>query len=385
VDFALSEQQQDLRRLARQFTEREIIPEAAGWDAEDRTPDEQLRAANKLGLGTVTLPEEYGGGGLGLLDNVLVTEELAYGCAGFASSFTLNELPATAILAGGSEEQKREYVTRICNGSYAAYGMTEPGAGSDVANITTRADRRGSEYVLTGSKVWITNSPMAEFFVVFAKTDPDAGRQGISAFVVEAGTPGLTVGPRLPKMGQKAAPAAEVFLEGVVVGEEQRLGNEGDGFDIAMTVFDHTRPVIAAIAVGLMQRCLDESQRYAGERVTMGQPLSRHQAIAFKLADMAVRTHAARLLTREAAWLSDQGRPSSLHAAYAKLTAADSAVWCATEAVQVFGGMGYSREYPAEKLYRDAKLFQIYEGTSEIQRLIIARELARVGGSAGRR
>jgi acyl-CoA dehydrogenase len=382
MEFALTEQQQDLVDLARRFTEREILPEAAIWDAEERTPDKQLQAAAELGLGTISLPEEYGGGGLGLLDNVLVTEELAYGCAGFASSFTLNELPAKAILTGGSQEQKRHYITRICDGAYAAYGMTEPGAGSDVANISTRAHRRGGDYILTGSKVWITNSPMAEFFVVFAKTEPEAGRRGISTFVVEADTPGLTVGPRLPKLGQKAAPAAEVFMEDVVVPEEQRLGKEGDGFRIAMAVFDHTRPVIASIAVGLMRRCLDESQRYARQRMTMGQPLSRHQAIAFKLADMAARAHAARLLTREAAWLSDQGRPSSLHAAYAKLTAADSAVWCANEAVQVFGGMGYSREYPAEKLYRDAKLFQIYEGTSEIQRLIIARELGRAGGTA---
>ena len=377
MDFSLSADQVDLQQLARQFTEREIIPNAASWDCEDRTPEDELRAAAALGLGTITLPEQYGGGGLGLLDNVIVTEELAFGCAGFASSFTLNELPAAAILAGGDEHQKAQYVGRIAAGAFAAYAMTEPGAGSDVAGISTRAVRRGDDYVLSGSKVWITNSPMAEFFVVFAKTDPDGGRHGISAFVVEAGTPGLTVGPRLPKLGQKAAPAAEVFLDGVVVPSRQRLGEEGDGFAIAMSVFDHTRPVIASIAVGVIRRCLQESLTYAAGRRSMGHALSRHQAIAFKLADMAARAQAARLLTYEAAWLSDQGTPSSLHAAYAKLTAADSAVHCASEAVQVFGGMGYSREYPVEKLYRDAKLFQIYEGTSEIQRLIIARELAR--------
>jgi acyl-CoA dehydrogenase len=376
MNFAHTEDQEAVRKLARTFAAKEIVPHAATWDAQEITPVDTMRAAAELGLGTITLPEQYGGGGLGLLEAVTVAEELAYGCAGFGSSFTLNELPAKAILVGGRDEQKERYVGRIAEGGFAAYGMTEPGAGSDVANISTRARREGNGYSITGSKVWITNSELAEFFVIFAKTDPDAGRHGISAFVVDTDTSGLTVGPRLPKLGQKAAPAAEVFLDNVVVDEDRLLGREGDGHAIAMAVFDHTRPVIAALAVGLIRRCLDEAMTYAGSRKTMGTAIARHQAVAFKLADMGVRLEAARLLTQKAAWLSDQGSPSSLHAAYAKLTAADSAVHVANETVQVFGGMGYSREYPAEKLYRDAKLFQIYEGTSEIQKLIIARELA---------
>lgn len=376
MDFGLTEVQQQLRDLTRTFVEREVTPRAASWDSDDVTPVETLRAGSALGLGSVTIPEAYGGGGAGLADAVVVAEELGFGCAGFASSFTLNELPAKAITAGGDEEQRRTYLNRISDGAFAAYGMTEPGAGSDVAAISTRAVRDGDAYRLTGGKVWITNAVLAEFIVVFAKTDPDAGRHGISAFVVDADAAGLEVGPRLPKLGQKASPAAEVFLNDVRVPASRRLGAEGDGHRIATDVFVHTRPVIAAIAVGLIRRCLHESTEYASARSSMGKPLSRHQAVAFKLADMASRAEGARLLTHQAAWLADRGAPSSKHAAYAKLTAADAAVDAAGEAVQVLGGMGYSREYPVEKLYRDAKLFQIYEGTSEIQRLIIARELA---------
>lgn len=376
MDFGLTEVQQQLRDLACTFVEREVTPRAASWDADDVTPVETLRAGAALGLGSVTIPEAYGGGGTGLAEAVIVAEELGFGCAGFASSFTLNELPAKAIMAGGDDLQRRTYLNRICEGAFAAYGMTEPGAGSDVAGIATRAVRDGDAYRLTGSKVWITNAALAEFIVVFAKTDPDAGRRGISAFVVDADAEGLEVGPRLPKLGQKASPAAEVFLNDVRVPASRRLGAEGDGHRIAMDVFVHTRPVIAAIAVGLIRRCLHESMEYANGRLSMGKPLSRHQAIAFKLADMAGRVEGARLLTHKAAWLADRGSPSSEHAAYAKLMAADAAVESASEAVQVLGGMGYSKDYPVEKLYRDAKLFQIYEGTSEIQRLIIARELA---------
>jgi acyl-CoA dehydrogenase len=376
VDFELTDQQDELVALTRSFVAKDVLPHAAEWDEQAHTPVDTMLKGARLGLGSLTLPEEYGGGGAGLVEAVLVAEELGYGCAGFSSAFTLNELPAKAILAGGNEQQKQEYLSRISDGAFAAYGMTEPGAGSDVAAIGTKAVRDGDGFRLSGSKIWITNSPMAEFFVVFAKTDPDAGRHGISAFVVDADSPGLSVGNRLSKLGQKAAPAAEVFLNDVHVPADRLLGAEGQGHDIAMQVFVHTRPVIAAIAVGLMRRCLDESLTYANQRTSMGLPLARHQAIGMKLADMATQCEAARLLTRQAAWLSDQGRPSSLHAAYAKLSAADASVAVASEAVQVFGGMGYSTEYPVEKLYRDAKLFQIYEGTSEIQRLIIARELS---------
>jgi acyl-CoA dehydrogenase len=273
-------------------------------------------------------------------------------------------------------EQQRPRSAACCR-EFGAYAVTEPAAGSDVARIGTRAVRKGDRYVINGSKVWISNAPLASMFVVFAKTDAEAGHKGISAFFVDRDTPGLSVGPPLGKLGQKASPAAEVFFEDVEAPASALIDNEGSGFLIAMRVFDRSRPMIAALALGLMQRCLDEALQYARTRHTMGQPIIEHQAIGHKLADMALRTEAARLLTEQAAWMLDTGRRNTLQAAYAKTFAADSAMWAATEAVQIFGGMGYSTEYPVEKLFRDAKVLQIYEGTSEIQRNIIARELAR--------
>jgi acyl-CoA dehydrogenase len=266
---------------------------------------------------------------------------------------------------------------RLLAGEFGAYALTEPAAGSDVAGIKTRAVRRGEGYVLNGSKVWISNAPLASMFVIFAKTDAEAGHRGLSAFLVDRDTPGLTVGPPLGKLGQRAGPAAELFLNDVEVPESARLDAQGDGFLIAMRVFDRSRPMVAALGVGLLQRCLDESLTYARTRQSMGRALIEHQAIGHKLADMALKCDAARLLVQHAAWLLDSGRQNTLQAAYAKTFAADSAMWAASEAVQVFGGTGYSTEYPVEKLFRDAKVLQIYEGTSEIQRNIIARELAR--------
>jgi acyl-CoA dehydrogenase len=263
------------------------------------------------------------------------------------------------------------------DGEFGAYAVTEPSAGSDVAGIKTRAVRKGDKYVLTGSKVWISNAPLASMFVIFAKTDPQARHKGISAFFVDRDTPGLTVGTPLGKLGQRADPAAEVFLNDVEVPASALIEGEGAGFLIAMKVFDRSRPGIAALGVGLIQRCLHEALEYAKSRQSMGRPIVEHQAIGHKLADMGLRGEAARLLARQAAWLLDAGGRNTLQAAYAKTFAADSAMWAATEAVQIFGGMGYSTEYPVEKLFRDAKVLQIYEGTSEIQRNIIARELAR--------
>jgi acyl-CoA dehydrogenase len=262
-------------------------------------------------------------------------------------------------------------------GEIGAYAVTEPGAGSDVANIQSRAEKTADGYRLNGSKTWISNATEAGFFIVFVKTDGEARHRGITAFVIERDTPGLTIGKKLGKLGQKAAPAAELFLENVVVPVEARLGEEGSGFRLAMGVFDRSRPMVASFGVGLTQRCLDESVGYSSERLSMGQPIIQHQAIGHKIADMGMRGEAARLLTYQAASLLDQGRPNTLQAAYAKAFAADTAMWAATEAVQIFGGMGYSTEYPVEKLFRDAKLLQIYEGTSEIQRNIIVRELSR--------
>ena len=290
---------------------------------------------------------------------------------------TLNSVVIDALLCGANETQQQEYFGRLVKGEFGAYCATEPGAGSDVAGMKTRATKRGGEYVINGSKIWISNAPLASFFIVFAKTDPEAGGRGVTTFLVERDTPGVSVGKPLGKMGQRAAPAAEVFFDNVVVPPSAMLGNEGQGFNVAMQVFDRSRPMVAVSAVGLLQRCLDESLKYASERNTMGKPIIAHQAVGHKVADMGMRLEAARLLAYQAAWLCDQGERNTLKAAYAKAYAADSAMWAATETVQIFGGMGYSTEYPAEKLFRDAKVFQIYEGTSEIQRNIMVRELGR--------
>ena len=377
MDFSLSVEQRLLRDLAREFTAREITGVAAALDREERFPQEVFARARAQGLLNLTIPEAYGGAGLGALDLVLVTEQMAKGCVGITAAISLSALVAEALLLAGTEEQRQAYLPRIVAGELAGYAVTEPAAGSDVAGLRTTARRDGDRYILGGSKVWISNATEAGLFLVFAKTDPQGGHRGLTAFLVERSAPGLEVGPKLAKLGQRAAPAAEVFLTDVPVPAAARLGAEGDGFKIAMKVFDHSRPMVAAMAVGLTQRCLEESVGYAGTRQSMGRPIIEHQAVGHKIAEMGMRLEAARLLTYQAAWLLDAGLPNTLQAAYAKAFAADTAMWAATEAVQVFGGMGYSAEYPVEKLFRDAKVLQIYEGTSEIQRNIMARELSR--------
>ncbi|HMM40853.1 MAG TPA: acyl-CoA dehydrogenase family protein [Thermomicrobiales bacterium] len=384
MDFRLTDEQQAARDLAREFAEREIVPVAAELDQQHAFPREVIAKAQQAGLTSLTIPEEFGGAGASLTTLALASEQFGWGCAGIATSLGINTLTADPIIIAGSHEQKREYLGRMTEGALGAYALTEPAAGSDVAALTTRARRVGDDYVLNGSKIWISNAPHAEFFVVFATTDPAAGRNGISAFVIERDTPGVDVGNPLPKLGQRASHASEIFFNDVVVPSGNRLGNEGDGFLIAMGVFDRSRPMISAISVGVIQRCLDESLGYATERVTMGQPIIRHQSVGNKIAEMGMRAEAARLLTYQAASLYDAGERNTLAASYAKAFAADSAMWAANEAVQIFGGNGYSEEFPVAKLFRDAKLLQIYEGTSEIQRVIMVREIARSrqGGTA---
>jgi acyl-CoA dehydrogenase len=377
VNFELNDEQRLIRHTAREFARNEILPLAAKCDREAAFPLEVNAKGREVGVTNMTIPREYGGSGWGVLEQVIVGEELAWACAGIAGGLGLNSIFGDVFHVAGSPAQKKEAFGRLLSGEFGAYAVTEPAAGSDVAGIKTRAVRKGDRYVLNGSKVWISNAPLASMFVVFAKTDPDARHKGISAFIIDRETPGLTVGAPLGKLGQRADPAAEVFLNDVEVPASALLDGEGAGFLIAMKVFDRSRPGIAGLGVGLMQRCLDEALQYAQTRHTMGKAIVEHQAIGHKLADMAVKTEAARLLTHQAAWLLDSGRRNTLQAAYAKVFAADSAMWAATEAVQIFGGMGYSTEYPVEKLFRDAKVLQIYEGTSEIQRNIIARELSR--------
>lgn len=377
VDFQLSTEQKMIRDLARQFAAKEIVPVAAQFDRSHEFPMDVFHRARELGLLNLTIPSQYGGGGLGVLDLAIVTEQLAWGCTGIGGAIGLNAVASDALLVAGNEDQKRKYLGLLTGGKFGCYAATEPGAGSDVAGLQTAAVRRGDGWVINGTKIWISNATVASFAIVFAKTNAAAGHKGLTTFIVDIDTPGVAVGKKLEKMGQRASPAAELNLVDVHVPQSQMLGREGEGFLVAMQVFDRSRPMIAASAVGLMQRCLDEALAYAKERRTMGKPIIEHQAIGHKLADMAIRCEAARLLVRQASWLLDVGQRNTQQAAFAKAFAADSATWCASEAVQIFGGMGYSTEFPVEKLYRDAKVLQIYEGTSEIQRNIIARELAR--------
>jgi len=377
MNFELNDEQKLIRRTAREFAREEIQPLAAQCDRDARFPMDVFEKAREVGLVNLTIPTAFGGGGWGALESVLVTEELAWACTGIAGALGLNAIFADVFHVAGAPELKRQAFGRLQAGQFGAYALTEPAAGSDVAGIKTRAVKKGDRYVLNGSKIWISNAPLAHMFVIFAKTDPEAGHRGVSAFLVDRETPGVSVGKSLGKLGQRAGPAAEVFLNDVEVPAHALIDEEGEGFLVAMKVFDRSRPMIAALAVGLIQRCLDEALEYARTRHTMGRPIIEHQAIGHKLAEMALRLEAARLLVQQAAWLLDSGRRNTLQAAYAKTFAADTAMWAATEAVQVFGGMGYSTEYPVEKLFRDAKVLQIYEGTSEIQRNIIARELAR--------
>ena len=377
MDFNLTEEQCMIRDLARDFADSEIIPRAAAADRAADLPLDIHAKAQELGLLGVNLPQSCGGPGLGCVELALVTEQLCRACLGIGTALSINGLAAEPLMLAGTPEQQDKYLGQLARGGFASFALTEPAAGSDVAGIRCTARRVAGGYELNGSKIWISNASLASFFVVFAKTDADAGHRGMSAFIVERESPGLSVGEPLGKLGQKAAPTCEVFFDNVFVPDANRLGAEGKGFALAMEVFDKSRPMVAAFGLGLIRRCGDEATAYARERVSMGKVLLEHQAISHKLAEMAIRYEAGRLLTYQSAWLADKGLRNTIQASIAKAYTSDAAMWCATEAVQIFGGMGYSTEYPVEKLFRDAKVLQIYEGTSEIQRNIIAREIAR--------
>jgi acyl-CoA dehydrogenase len=324
----------------------------------------------------VHIPEAYGGLGLPGLDGALVGEELCWGCSGIGTAIAANALGLGPIMLAGNEEQKRRYLGRAAEEpALCSFALTEPEAGSDVAAMRTTATRRGDEYVLNGSKMFITNANFASFSVVFAVTDASKAQRGISAFVVDRESPGLKVERHLDKMGQRATDTAAVSLSDVVVPAANRLGEEGEGFKIAMRTLDATRPGTAAGAVGVARAAFEHACEYSKTRVTFGQPIAMHQGINFMIADMATEIDAARLLTWRSAWLLDQGRRATLESSHAKRFAADVAMKVTTDAVQILGGYGYMREYPVEKLMRDAKLYQIYEGSSQIQRLVIAREV----------
>lgn len=378
LSFELSEEQGALCEMTLRFSKERIIPVAAECDREARFPREVFEAAWELGLVNPTVPEEYGGAGLDELDNALIAEQLAYGCTGIQTSMLANTLALTPILLAGSHEQKTKYLGMLTEAPlFASYCTTEPSGGSDVAGMQTRFQKKGDEYVLNGEKCWITNASFASFYVVFATADPASRHKGIGAFVVDRDTPGLKVGKHEDKLGQRASDTATLHLDDVVVPRENLLAAEGHGFKLAMETFNQTRPDIGAMATGLMQRCLDESLAYAKERKSFGQPIIEHQMVQAMIADMAIGVEATRLLYQKAAWNLDHGVRSPIVSSYAKAFGADRAMQTAVDAVQVFGGNGYVKDYPVEKLMRDAKVLQIYEGTSQIQRVVIARTLAR--------
>jgi acyl-CoA dehydrogenase len=376
ISFQLSDEQEQLGRLAREFALAEMRPQAPHHDQSGEYPMDIVRKAWEIGLMNTHLPTSVGGPGLGTLEGCLIVEQLGYGCCGMATAMEANTLAAAPVIVGGTEELKRKWLAPlVAEPLLAAYCVTEPGTGSDVAAIATTAVRKGDEYVLNGSKMWITNGSVAHWYFVLARTDASKGIQGMSGFVVPRNAKGVSVGKKEQNMGQRCSDTRSVTFQDVRVPVSDRVGAEGQGWLCAMKAFDHTRPTVAAMAVGLSQAALDYSLAYAQERQAFGKPIAKHQAIGFLLADMARDIEAARLLTWKAGWIIDQGRANTREAAIAKVFAADTAMRVATDAVQIYGGYGYSREYPVEKLMRDAKVFQIYEGTSQIQRIVIAREL----------
>ena len=374
VDFTLTDEQRSLREMAHDFAEKEIRPVAWEYDKEGTWPAEIFEKAHALGLMNNHVPEEYGGPGLGYLDGCLIEEELSWGCSGITTSLGANGLASAPIQLGGSEEVKKEIFEEMtAEVKYASFCLTEPDAGSDVSGMRTRAVKNGDTYVLNGSKCFITNGGYADFFTVYAKTDPDAGHRGISAFVVRKDDT-ITVDKKEDKMGQRASNTATITFNDTEVHEKYMLGEENKGFKLAMMTLDRTRPGVAAMATGIARAAFEFATEYSKERVQFGVPIAMHQAIQFMIADMATKVHLSRLATWNSAVLLDQGRRNTLESSHAKRFAADTAMEVATDAVQVYGGYGFIKEYPVEKLMRDAKIMQLYEGTSQIQRLVIARE-----------
>jgi acyl-CoA dehydrogenase len=376
MDLSYTEEQEALVATAREFTRKEVIPKAAHHDETGEFPREILKKAWDTGLMNIEIPAEYGGLGGSCVDNCLVQEEVAFGCTGMNTSLSANSLGSMPILIAGTDAQKKEYLSRLTSEFlFTAYCCSEPDAGSDVAGMRTRVTKHGDDYVLNGQKRWITNGGVANFYTVFATFDPAMKHKGIACFVVDASTPGVKAGRKEDKMGQRASNTTDVIFEDCKIPKSALVGTEDGGFKVAMKTFDRSRPWIAAGAAGIIRRSLEESRAYSLERKTFGVPIAQHQAIQFMLAEMAIAYEATRLLTHKAAWQVDKGDISAITSAYAKAYGADAAMRCSTDAVQIFGGYGYTKEYPVEKLMRDAKLLQIYEGTSQIQRVVIARNV----------
>jgi acyl-CoA dehydrogenase len=376
ISFELTDEQKQLRDMTHKFAANEIRPKAAEYDRAETFPQDIMEKAFELGLMTDFIPEEYGGMGLGALEASIISEEISWGCSGIYTSMEASALALMPILIAGTNEQLKRFVAPFSEKlMYSSFCLTEPGAGSDAGAVKTTAKKDGNNFILNGRKCFITNGSYANQFTVFASTDKSLGHRGLSVFVVPRDLPGVSTGKKEDKLGQRASDTADVLFEDVVVPKENLLWNEGDGFKIAMMTLDRTRPGVSAAAVGVARAAYEYALEYAKERVQFGTPIAMNQAINFMLADMLIGIETARLITWKSAWMVDNGIRNTTESSIAKAYAGDLVMKITTDAVQIFGGYGYMRDYPVEKLMRDAKIFQIYEGTSQIQRLVIAKEI----------
>lgn len=376
MNFKLSLEQQEMKEMAMKFAKNELIPKAQEYDEKETFPMQEFKKAWELGLINTSIPAEFGGVGFSALDSVIIGESLAYGCMGMNTSFMANDLALLPIVIAGTKEQKEKFLRPFTEEfKIAAFCLTEPGNGSDAAGIKTTIKDGGDHWIINGSKMWITNASHAHQFVVYGTTDPELKHKGLCAVVVPSDIEGIVIGKKEDKMGHRSSDTRSIQFENVKVPKDYMLGKPGEGWSIAMKTLDHSRPLVASSAVGGSQRALDCVKEYSKQRVQFGVPIAKHQAVQFMIADIAMKTEASRLLVHKAAWLLDNGERNTEIASYAKAFAADSCMQNTTDAVQIYGGYGYSKEYPVEKLMRDAKLIQIYEGTSQIQRLVIAREV----------
>lgn len=375
-DHLLTEEQKMMRDAAREYATKRIYPNAEHWDKDGKVPDEVVKELGELGYLGLTIPESYGGMEVDTLSYLLVVEELSRACAGLGIMVSVqNTLCATAISLFGSEEQKQKYLPRLAAGEIGAYALTEPDAGTDATSIHLNAKKDGDDYLLSGSKAFVTNAGLAKIFIVFCATDPEKGSRGLSALVVEAGTPGLEIGKPEDKMGIKASDTRGLSFDDARVPVANRLGEEGSGIKVALTILDHGRMGVAAQAIGIGEAAFAEACKYSKERHQFGHPIADFQAIAFKLADMRVKLDASRMMLDRAVRISMAGRRFSMEASEAKLFASESANWVVNEAVQIHGGYGYIKEYPVERYFRDARITELYEGTSEAQRIVISRAI----------
>jgi acyl-CoA dehydrogenase len=376
ISFELTDEQKQLQDMAHKFAANEIRPKAAEYDRTGTFPQDIMEMAFELGLMSDFIPEKYGGLGLGALEASIISEEISWGCSGVYTSMEASALALMPILIAGTDEQQERFVAPFSEKlMYSSFCLTEPGAGSDAGAVKTTAKKDGNNYVLNGTKCFITNGSYATQFAVFASTDKSLGHRGLSVFVVPRDLPGVSTGKKEDKLGQRASDTADVIFEDVVVPKENLLWNEGDGFKIAMMTLDRTRPGVSAAAVGVARAAYEYALEYSKERVQFGTPIAMNQAINFMLADMLIGIETARLVTWKAAWMVDNGIRNTTESSIAKAYAGDLVMKITTDAVQIFGGYGYMKDYPVEKLMRDAKIFQIYEGTSQIQRLVIAKEI----------